>query len=180
MDLTKATLPEAVEVEGKVFSIHTGHSYWFRFAQIIGGERPLLADFDFLYDGDVPENRQAGVDALVEFYAPKREVPRSNGDDGGERVLDYDIDAELIYAGIMQCYGIDLYDKQMHWHKVRAMLAGLNGTRINDVIGYRAATPGKSRELAKLKAMWALPEKIDTAEQARRDAFAEQFSKAQF
>jgi len=115
MNLAKAFLPEAVEVLGKYYKIHTGHSFWFRFSQLLNEDKLFLHDVDFLYDGEIPEDRQAGFDALCKFFYEKKEIPRG---EGGENILDYDIDAELLYAGILQCYGIDLFDEQYHWHKV--------------------------------------------------------------
>ena len=173
MDLTKAFLPDAVMVSGKVYKIKTGHSFWFVFARIIGQDKKYLSDFDFLYDGDIPEDRQAGVDALCGFYCEKKEVPRLE-DDGSDRVLDYDIDADYIYSAILQCYGIDLFDKQIHWHKVRAMLAAVNNTRLNDIMQYRGAS-GKNKELAKLKRIWALPEKQSEEDKAALERFNAQF-----
>ena len=49
MDLTKAVLPDSVVVSGRSYKIHTGHSYWFRFFQILEQEKKYLTDFDFLY-----------------------------------------------------------------------------------------------------------------------------------
>jgi hypothetical protein len=180
MDLAKAYLPDAVEVLGKFYKVQTGHSFWFRFSQIVDAEKAYLTDFDFLYLDDKPEDRQEGVNALSRFYYEPKELPRSIGGDTGERVMDYSIDSDLLYAAILQCYGIDLYEKQYHWHKVRAMIAGLHNTKLNDIIGYRCADVGKNRELAKAKEAWRLPEKLTEADKERMQSFAEQFSNAQF
>jgi hypothetical protein len=180
MDLTKAILPSSVEVGGSFYKVQTGHSFWFRFSQIVDAEKAYLTDFDFLYLDDKPEDRQEGVNALSRFYYEPKELPRSSGADDGERVLDYSIDSDLLYAAILQCYGIDLYEKQYHWHKVRAMIAGLHNTKLNDIIGYRCAMPGKNKELAKAKEAWRLPEKLTEVDKERMQSFAEQFSAAQF
>jgi len=174
MDLTKSFLPDSVMVSGKHYKIHTGHSYWFRFAQILGQDVKLLSEFAHLYVDDIPEDQQSGVDALYGFYYEAKELPRSEGD-SGERVLDYEIDADFIYSAILQCYGIDLYEKQVHWHKVRAMIAGISGTRLNDVMGYRCASPRKNTEIARLKRIWALPEKMTQEDKAALERFNAQF-----
>lgn len=178
MDLTKAVLPDSVEVSGRHYRIRTGHSYWFQFARMIE-ERQYLSSFDIFYARDVPEDRQAGVEALAGFYAERCPLPRSSGADG-ERALDYSVDASLIYAAIFQCYGVDLFERQFHWHKVRAMIAGLTGTRLNEIISYRTSSPGKNRELARLKRMWALPEKVSKDDEELLGRFSEQFHNAQF
>jgi hypothetical protein len=178
MDLTKAALPDSVEVSGRHYRIRTGHSYWFQFARMIE-ERQYLSSFDIFYVRDVPEDRQAGVEALAGFYSEPGILPRSTGE-GGERVLDYAIDADLIYAAIFQCYGVDLFERQIHWHKVRAMIAGLTGTRLNEIISYRTSNPGKDRGLARMKRAWALPEKVSKEDEELLGRFSEQFHNAQF
>jgi hypothetical protein len=179
MDLTKAVLPDSVVVSGRSYKIHTGHPYWFRFYEILGQETKYVSDFDHLYVDEIPEDRQAGVDALYNFFYEKKELPRVDGE-GGPNVLDYTIDADLIYAGILQCYGIDLMEKQYHWHIVRALIGGLEGTKLNTIIGYRCATPGKNRELARMKAMWELPPKVDPVDAETVEKMSEVFYGAQF
>jgi len=157
MNLSKQKLPDTVIVDGSVYKIKTAHYWWFLFAEILDQREVPLYEFDKFYDCEPPEDRQAGVDQLLLFYYEPKELPRAEGD--GEKVLDFAIDADLIYAALYQCYGVDLYEKEYHWHKVRAMISGVTGTKLNEVLGYRCVNPGKNKELAKGKAMWALPEK---------------------
>jgi len=178
MDLTKAILPDSVEVSGRFYKIHTGHPYWFRFHSLFSQDVKYVDDFDFLYVDEIPQDKQGGVSALLAFFYEKKEVPR--GDSDGELVLDYDIDSDLIYAGILQCYGVDLFEREIHWHKVRAMISGLRETKLNDIIYYRCSNPGKNRELAKAKAAWALPVKVDAQSEERMKSFSDQFYGAQF
>jgi hypothetical protein len=180
VDLSKAILPADIEVAGRFYPIHTGHPYWFRFHEVYSQPKKFVTDFAFLYLDEQPEDGRAGVDALLQFFWEPREVPRSLGDDDGVRVLDYGIDAELIYAAILQCYGIDLYEKEWHWHKVRAMIAGLHGTKLNDILWYRSCVPGKNKELGRMKQIWALPERAAPEDKEAEDAFAKQFYGAQF
>ena len=174
MDLTKAVLPDSVQVSGKSYKIHTGHPWWFRFAQIIEQDKIFLRDLDHLYVEEIPEDRQAGIDALSAFFYEKKEVPRSI-DDSGERILDYDIDADFIYAGILQQYGVDLFEKELHWHKVRAMIASLHGTMINEIMSYRCAKDTKNKEMMRLKRIWSLPEKMSEEEKEKLAAFYAKF-----
>lgn len=47
--------------------------------------------------------------------------------DGEPPVMDFEQDADAIYAGFLMDYGIDLLDvKEMHWAKFRALLSGLS------------------------------------------------------
>lgn len=174
MNLTKLVLPEAVLVSGSYFKIHTGHPYWFRFAKILEQDKMYLVDFDHLYVDDKPTDKQAGVDALAAFFWEKKEVPRAEEGEECEQTLDYELDADLLYSAFLQCYGIDLYEKEIHWHKVRAMIAGLIGTRLNEVMSYRLYN-GNDKELKKMKRIWSLPVKMSDADKAELEAFEAQF-----
>lgn len=173
MDLTKAVLPDSIMVSGKAYKIHTGHPWWFRFAEILDQEVKYLADFDHMYLDEIPEDRQAGITALCEFFSEKQILPRNSGE-SDVRIVDYKIDADYIYAGILQCYGIDLAEKEYHWHKVRAMIIGINGTRFNDIMTYRSAKPG-DKVYGKLRAAWELPPKRSSEDTAALERFNAQF-----
>lgn len=154
MDLTKLVLQDSIIVHGENYFIKTSHTFWFRFAELIA-VKSLLTDFDFLYEASIPEDRQAGFNELIKFFYPEKELPRATGG-SSERVIDYTIDADLIYAGVLQQYGVDLIDKPIHWHKVKAMIDGLTGTKLNDVISFRLAD-NKDKHLQKYKEAWRLP-----------------------
>lgn len=52
--------------------------------------------------------------------------PKEETDD--DAVMDFEQDADAIYASFMQAYGIDLIDIPfLHWNKFKALLAGLGG-----------------------------------------------------
>ena len=174
MDLTKAFLPDSVKVNDDFFRIHTGHSYWFRFAQLITQEEAYLTEFDFLYVDEKPSDRQEGFLSLYDFYYEKKELPRVEGY-SGDKVIDYEIDSDLIYSAFYECYNIDLYETQLHWHKARALLSGLNNTKLNNIMGWRCSTDTKNKEIMRLKRTWGLPEKLTKAEQKEFDAFEAQF-----
>lgn len=169
MDLTKIKLPDTVEVSGAFFSIHTGHPYWFRFMQLLKEPGVTTSSFDYIYRDDIPGDRDAGFKALLDFCWEKKEIPRSSGE-GGARLVDYDIDADLIWSAVLQVYGIDLTEHEVHWHKVRAMLAALPGSRLEEVMGYRCYK-GKDAKLQKLRRQWELPEAEDKASKEALEKF---------
>jgi len=162
-------------VSGKFYKVHTEHSYWFLFAEIVERDVRYITDFDFMYTGEMPEDKQAGIDELFRFYYEKKEVPKSEGDEQGERILDYAIDSDLIYAAIMQTYKIDLFEKQIHWHKLRALISGLKDTKLNDIMGYRCSPSGKNKEIDRMKRIWALPIKQSEEDKAALERFNAQF-----
>lgn len=62
-------------------------------------------------------------------------------------VMDFNVDANYIYASFMQAYGINLIEQQgkMHWKEFLALLDGLpNNTRIKEVMRIRSWKPSKN------------------------------------
>ena len=178
MTLQKAGLPSTIEVDGRLYGIHTD----FRFALILLErirENAPLADCDFMYEGEPPADRAAGLKAIAEWLDPPHEVPRPATVQSSDILLDYEEDAPLIFAAFYEQYGIDLFDEglRLHWHKFLALLRGLHGTRLNEVQEYRAYKPRKGepaeyrREMLRLKAMWRLEERLSKEEQEKLDAF---------
>ena len=156
MDLTKIKLPSAIEVEGVFYSIHTGHPFWFRFIELIHGNA-TVGDLDFLYTSAKPKDRMAGYKALLAFCYDKPDLPRITEDAPSKRITDYKTDADYIYSAFWQCYGIDLCEKELHWHKVRALMRGIVGTKYNEIMQYRCYT-GDNKEMQKARSLWELVE----------------------
>ena len=61
----------------------------------------------------------------------------------------------------------------MHWHKFLALLAGLHGTKLNDVMGWRCWKGDTKTDYGKamqnLRNAWALPEASEEREQVQKD-----------
>lgn len=165
IDLTKNRLPEAVEVDGNLYPVHTSFKFWLTFQKNLKNKNTPPADFDFMYTGEKPRDKIKSLAALILFCDPPHILPRSQNDSGN--ALDYEIDADYIFAAFMERYGIDLVESDMHWYKFNALLCGLHDTKLNEIIGYRAYEnkSGKqdaySRQMEKLKAAWELPLESD-------------------
>ena len=172
IELKKAVLPETVNVSGKLYRIHTSFKYWLRFLELVEKNDKNPYVFDFLYVDKTPADRIEGFSALLGFSTPPSLLPRLTSSDTGEKVVDYQIDAEYIYAAFYEQYGIDLIEADMHWYKFQALFRGLHDTKLNEIIGFRLFTPpnGKKseydRDMEKLKRAWALPEKDEGKEDA--------------
>ena len=141
IDLTKKRMQSSVLVGGRDYAIKTDFRWWLCFARTLKESR-LLADFDFMYENaNAPEDRGAGFEELARFYNPPSPLPRPDGS-GGERVVDFAQDADMIFAAFMEQYGIDLTEADLHWHKFLALFRGLHGTKMNEVMGYRCYDEG--------------------------------------
>lgn len=176
ISLAKAGAPEAVKVDGAFFAIRTDFRNWILFSRMIR-ERHALTDFDFLYTDGIPEDRGAGLDALLDFYLDRQELPRVFGGGDGKEVVSYEHDAPLIYAAFLERYGIDLtdIDTRLHWHKFKALMSCLHDTKFNEVVGYRCydeSDKGDWKKNMKLnQKRWEIPEKLDAEQQEAQDEF---------
>ena len=160
--LKKARLPQAIEVGGSFYKIHTDFKYFLRLGELFQQKNAALSDYDFIYINNKPANRLEGVLALSKFMYPPQELPRIR-EKNTERVIDYEIDAPYIYAAFYEQYGIDLINASLHWYKFLALLHGLHDTELNRIIAARMYTPsGKNSEWDKAQQKqheaWKLPE----------------------
>lgn len=174
LSLTKTGAPETVKVEGAFFRIKTDFRYWISFSKMLKENHTFL-EYDFLYEDEKPEDRKAGFDALVAFFVDKHELPRVKESENKSKAIDYELDADLIFSAFYEVYGIDLTDAKLHWHKFKALLNGLHGTKLNEVIGYRLYDETEKsdwkKSMLELRGMWALPEEITDEEQKAIDDF---------
>lgn len=169
ISLAKKSLPDTVNIDGRDYFIQTDFRFWLRFAELTADKKTPPADLMFIFPYEKPPSVLNAIAALFEFYNPKQELPRSAGNETGERALDYVIDEDLIYCAFMQQYGIDLKEVDLHWWKFQTLMRGLLDTKLNEIISYRLYThTGKpdaySREMERLKRAWALPEETDDKE----------------
>lgn len=68
----------------------------------------------------------------------KRKFPRKAAGINNNKPFDFKEDADLIYAGFIQQYGIDLQKTDMHWWKFMILLENLGAeTRFSKVMEYR-------------------------------------------
>ena len=159
IDLSKVVLPESVEVNGAYYPVQTDYRYGIIFFRMAQKEKSCAADYSFFFLEGMPDNTDAAVAALGAFYFPQEPLPRSNGQEGGEPVLDYELDADFIYAAFLEQYGIDLVDTRLHWHKFHALIKGLNGTKLNEIMSFRqydAHSSDYESMMLDLKRSWSI------------------------
>ncbi len=176
MDLTRRALPNTVLVGGKAFSVYTDFRLWMRFeiavSKLKRGER---LDVSCLFKNDMPA--YCDLTELFSFSRPKSLLPRPMHCNSAI-VLDYELDAELIYAAFLGQYGIDLFDTDLHWHKFLALLKGLNdSTVLSKVIGYRAYNKraGDRDPYEELRLAWAIELPMSEEEETELEEFSNLF-----
>ena len=190
IDLSKVKLPDCIEAAGSFFTIKTDFRSWLNFSRIVNTKGAVVDDVDFIYTDTIPpaENKKEAFEKLLEFFQPKTPLPRPIGESSGGKVLDYEIDADLIYTAFYEQYGIDLLeiDKhghavQIHWHRFLALLSGLHNTKLNEVMSWRSWTGDTKTEygkqMQKLRNAWELPEEKDEKVQEDLEKFNQLFKK---
>ena len=182
LDLTKKVLPSKIEIEGSYYPIHTDFQYFINLSLMLAKhEIKNVTDLDFMYIADKPADRQKGIAALISFAFPKRPLPRPMPGGTDAIVFDYEQDADLIFAAFWQQYRIDIMDPglNLHWYKFRAMLDGLQNTRLNEIMSYRAYNEADNtdykKSMQRLRNAWEIEMPLSDEEQAELDAFDAQF-----
>lgn len=178
MDLTQRTLPNTVEVGGRVYSVYTDFRVWMRF-EIAANKltRGQTMDISYLFKNDMPT--YCDLRKLFAFSRPQSPLPRqiSHSD---VVVLDYELDSNLIYAAFLGQYGIDLIDiNELHWHKFLALLGGLNdSTKLHEVMGYRCYEKSTNKDkdvYEELRRAWEIEPPISVEEQEELEKFSNLF-----
>lgn len=179
IDLTKVIdLPDAITVAGKSYCINTDYQFFVAFIEMAKNSH-RYEDYNFMYRSSIPKDLKQGFEKIKDFASPRRELPRDIGDECTEILLDYGKDGDLIYSAFWQCYGIDLkaQNLHLHWYKFQALLAGLQDTKLNKIMEFRAYNPketdGKEfrKYMLQQKAMWQIEKGLTPEEKAAVDDF---------
>ena len=124
MNILTTPLADCIVIDGKGYRLRTDFRIWIEFERIMQDKK--IAPHHkvrMIYDLCFEEPPPCGValDTLMEFY--RGEKPK--GKSGGKAVISFSQDGDYIYSAFYTQYGIDLTEAQMHWHKFRALFAGL-------------------------------------------------------
>ncbi len=175
IDLTRKVLPNTVTVSGRTFSIYTDFRIWMKFeisitSRSAGDEIPI----GYLFKNDRPT--YCDIRDLLAFSRPVRELPRPvRGTASDVVALDFRQDSDLIYAAFLQQYGIDLIDiPELHWHKFLALLHGLRGTKLDEVMGYRCYEKQTNKDVdpyEEMREAWSIEPPLTAEEEAELEDF---------
>ncbi len=178
LDLTDKSLPNTIAVGGRLFSIYTDYRVWMRFELSLQDCRDVReVEVGYLFKNDMP--LRCDVREILAFSRPENPLPRPvRGTSSSVITLDWRIDSDLIYAAFMQQYGIDLIDvPELHWHKFLALVRGLHGTKLDEVMGYRCYERQTHKDIdvyEELREAWEI-RRESAEDQALLDDFNKQF-----
>lgn len=119
-------------------------------------ESKILDLWNFIYKSFIEIERKE----VVKYDLAGNPMPTKN-EDKNERVIDFEVDSEHIYASFMQAYNINLFEQQgkMHWKEFLALLNGLpSNTILQRVIQIRQWEPSKHDDKEYIEQMRELQE----------------------
>lgn len=142
------SFPASMTVNGVEYSIHADFRTVLRCFEIQGqkqelSESELLDMLKLFYNVNHLIATEEHVNKMFWFFScgrekEKKKFPRKIAGINDKQPFDFEEDADLIYAGFMQQYGIDLQESNMHWWKFMILLENLgSGTRLQKVMEYR-------------------------------------------
>lgn len=176
----KKALQDTVLVGGSAFPIYTDFRVWIRFVNeyevwMLNGHKGTI-DVDYLFKTDVGFNCWDDYKGIIDFAYPYSQCPHGESSGSNERILDYAIDSDYIYAAFLSQYRIDLLDiEYLHYHKFKALMNGISKpTRLYEIMSDRSYT-GKDKEMQKIKNAWTLPVEESEEDKEAEEKFNEYF-----
>ena len=175
IDLTKKGLPNTITVNGRPYSIYTDFRIWMRlYIQVQKLKKGQLLDVSYIFKNDHPQRIR--IEDLLEFLSPPHELPRSIGRQTHTKVIDFELDSNLLVAAFWGQYGLDLTEvEDLHWHKFLALFEGLDkSTKLREVMECRTYEKVKDSfdPYERLRMAWEIAEEPDEEE---NDSFSAAF-----
>ena len=171
MNILTDPLPSTIRLQNRDVEIKTDFRPWLQFIQTIQEynlEALSLEEYAemterisrILFEEEL-ELTYDLFPAVVTFFSDytngKKDESRN------EKLVDYAIDADAIYASFAQIYGIRLSDAKLHWYEFRALFANLpEDCPVGRLMHIRSMKDSdvpkeKRQDLRKLKESVALP-----------------------
>ena len=149
-------MPNALLIDGTAYPIRTDFRVGIEF-QRVAANGGLTAGkiMKLWFPGPKPENIPETVKAISMFVRRRDlDAPQEDQEESGPTPYDLTVDSDVIAAGFMEKYGIDLTDPgtEMHWWRFVALLEGLSGLSFAQRVEVR--TKDLSGMKAKERAHW--------------------------
>ena len=147
-------MPNALLIDGRAYPIRTDFRTGIEYQRIAAAGELTAAIFLHLwFPGEQPDNISAALEGISRFLQ-RKDSPPEKEDSDGPTPYDLTVDSDVIAAGFMERYGIDLTDPEthMHWWRFAALLEGLCGPSFARRVEIR--TKDLSGMKAKERAQW--------------------------
>ena len=158
MSVLTEKFPTVLKVDGTERPINPGFRTVLQCYEIQGSspelsERDLIRMLCLFYKKDRMFS-EGHINQMFWFFScgrekKKKSFPWKIAGINNKQPFDFEEDADLIYAGFMQQYGIDLQEEDMHWWKFMILLENLGAdTRLSRIMEYRTVDTA-SKHLSK-------------------------------
>lgn len=158
MSVLTERFPETLNVDGTECPINPGFRTVLRCYEIQGDKSELsegeLLKMLLMFYRKQKLFSEGHINQMFWFFSCGREkkkktFPRKIAGINNKQPFDFEEDADLIYAGFLQQYRIDLQEENMHWWKFMILLENLGAdTRLSRIMEYRTIDTG-SKHLSK-------------------------------
>lgn len=155
-------LPETVSIGGTEIPIRTDFRTWLLAGEYLradmSAERKAANILALCYPKKCSSPGTAFRAALDFYYSGFSHY----GSSGKPALYSADFDGRVLYSGFMKCYGIDLSESDMHWHKFAPLMCELNGCIFSEILSVRnmdlsGMNTERSKFFAKQKKRFTLP-----------------------
>lgn len=158
MSVLTEKFPTMLNVGGTDCPINPGFRTVLRCYEIQGGKSELsedeLLEMLLMFYRKQKLFSEGHINQMFWFFScgrekKKKSFPRKIAGINNKQPFDFAEDADLIYAGFLQQYGIDLQEEDMHWWKFMILLENLGSdTRLSRLMEYRTIDT-ESKNLSK-------------------------------
>lgn len=130
MNILLDDLPEAIEIDGKEYTINWDHRTGidcildFENPDLTAEEKGILL-MRRLYREPLPENMSEALRLGIKFLNGGKDEVEDNPFSEHYRLYSFEKDAGLIYAAFRQTHGIDLQKETLHWWVFLALFQDL-------------------------------------------------------
>lgn len=149
------TLPNTIEVNGRVFPIYTDFKIWLKVDELMT-KGCLSEDLAFIFEipNDIYYFDELMEKEIENFLICKPKYPKVSENNGTTNAYSFLDDAPYIYSAFMKMYNIDLFNTDMHWWKFLALFRGILNS-FNNIVSYRCYK-GNDKEMLKAKEEWKI------------------------
>lgn len=157
-------LPNRITAGGKTYKVDLDFRNVLRFMDLLARDDLLPGAREYLALKCVMRHPPR-KDARAVMDAVKAVLfPETKKSAGGQKLTDFEQDADLIRAAFRQAYGIDLYRDTVHWVEFSALLNALpEGSRYAEVLGIRARPMPKATKWNTEEREWLIRAKAQCA-----------------
>lgn len=173
MSILTSKLPTSLIIGGQHYGVNTDFRISIQFEELLNdktlSDEEILNRAIELYYPIIPQDLEEAIKEMLWFYRCGKDIEESKGQiSKAKDIYSFEHDADSIYSGFLDQYGIDLQEVDfLHWWKFKALFAALKeDTDISKKMSIRAmdlnSLSKEQREYySKMKKIYAIPRDKD-------------------